>query len=197
MLAYKRRRKSESVDEKFCSVKGCFNKYYAKGYCEKHYANNRRHGYPIKQFYTRPIDFEVNDNGCFNCTSHNKNEDGYPIVGFRKKQWLMNRFVYTEMFGEIPENMVIRHTCDNPACINPEHLIIGTVQDNNQDMIERDRHVKGSRCWSAKLDENEVVKIKMMIRDGHRNKNIASKFGVDHRIISNIRHGRRWKHVKI
>lgn len=185
------------IVQKNCLVKGCFNNYYAKGYCEKHYANFRRHGFPIKQFYARKIEFKVNDDGCFVCTSHKLNKDGYPTYTVHKKKWLMNRFIYTEMFGEIPKGLIIRHKCDNPSCINPEHLETGTIADNNRDSVERGRNAKGSKHPNSILNEDLVKEIKLLILDGKSNKELSERYKIDHRIISNIRHERRWKHVEV
>lgn len=53
-----------------------------------------------------------------------------------------HRFIYETLVGEIPEGMLVRHTCDNRVCINPDHLIIGTAADNSQDMVSRNRQAR-------------------------------------------------------
>ena len=83
----------------------------------------------------KPITWEVNENNCWICTSHKKDKDGYP-VGYKRK---IHRHVYEQCFGEIPIDMVVMHKCDNPSCINPEHLIIGTYKDNTEDMYSKGR----------------------------------------------------------
>ncbi len=55
------------------------------------------------------------------------------------QQWLHHRFVWTEHNGPIPKGMCVCHHCDEPACINPDHLFLGTHQDNMQDMINKKR----------------------------------------------------------
>jgi hypothetical protein len=181
-----------------CSVNHCSNKYYAKDYCSKHYANFLRHGAPGTPLRGTPIDYVIDENDCFNCVSHPINRDGYPVVGKNKKRWLMNRFIFTEMFGPIPDDMVVRHSCDNARCINPEHLLLGTVQDNNNDMLLRDRYTKGSAMWNAILTENDVFAIKVLIDKGKlTNRKISEIFSVHERIISDIKKNRKWKHVKL
>ena len=87
----------------------------------------------------RPIQYYIDSNGCWICISHKKDQCGYPVVTRNGKLWRGNRYSYTINKGDIPEGLVIRHTCDNPACINPDHLILGTQKDNVKDMLERDR----------------------------------------------------------
>ena len=109
----------------------------------------------------------------------------------------MSRFIYSEMFGEIPEGLVVRHKCDNPLCINPEHLELGTHQDNANDRVKRDRQAKGSRNGNAILNEEQVKEIKLLILNGKKNKELSEKYEVHPNIISDIRHERKWKHVKV
>jgi DNA-binding XRE family transcriptional regulator len=81
----------------------------------------------------------VDENGCHICTSHKNDKLGYIRVERDHKRFYWHRYIYTQAHGEIPKGMVIRHTCDNPSCINIEHLILGTQKDNVHDMIERGR----------------------------------------------------------
>jgi hypothetical protein len=84
------------------------------------------------------------EGGCFECTSHTS------VRKFRKcestrirkngKLLYLHRFIFEEMFGPIPEGLVIRHKCDNSKCINPEHMEVGTQKDNVHDAISRGRH---------------------------------------------------------
>ncbi len=86
----------------------------------------------------KKIDFRE-ENGCFICTFHAVGAQGYPVIRKYRKNTTVARFIYEECFGPIPAELILRHTCDNRQCINPEHLILGTRYDNMQDMISRGR----------------------------------------------------------
>lgn len=90
-------------------------------------------------FNTRLIEYEINSNGCWICTSHKRDRCGYPVIVRNRKHWRGHRYSYTINKGNIPEGLVVRHTCDNPNCINPNHLILGTQKDNVDDIFDRER----------------------------------------------------------
>lgn len=70
-------------------------------------------------------------------------KDGYGHIhewrGGRRRLIKVHRLVYRETVGELPDHLLVRHSCDNPPCCNPEHLLIGTQADNVNDMVERHR----------------------------------------------------------
>lgn len=86
------------------------------------------------------------------------------------------------------------HSCDNPPCCNPNHLRFDTRQSNVQDMIDRDRHKRGSQI-SKRLTESDVVLMRERRALGARHKDLASDFGVTIAAVTAIVHGRNWKHV--
>jgi predicted XRE-type DNA-binding protein len=150
-----------------------------------------------------PIKYIIIDNNCWQCTSHNKKEDGYIFIGRNKKQQYIHRYIYSIYYGEIQKGLVIRHKCDNRACINPEHLESGTQQDNLNDMKIRGRSNKGKKIKKhseesktkksikkMKLNETQLLEIKKLLIDGNLfQKEIADKFGVSVTNISNIKTG--------
>jgi hypothetical protein len=100
-------------------------------------------------------------------------------------------------FGEIPPRMFVCHRCDNPACINLEHLFLGTNQENMKDMKEKGRQAKGSKQGNSKLNEKQVLEIKRDLAETNlTNREIGKKYGVSKDAISNIKTGKRWSHVK-
>jgi len=124
---------------------------------------------------------------------------GYGQMGVNGKIEYAHRISYIIHNGEIPSGMVVRHTCDNPACANPHHLIIGTMKDNCDDMFRRgrNRHValKGEDNRAAILTESKVKRIMKMYGKGIMIVSIASKYGVTASAVSNVIRGISWNHV--
>lgn len=139
----------------------------------------------------RPIKYEVDKNGCWNCISHHKNKDGYPIIKINNNNTSVHRYIYEKNFGKTPKDLLIRHKCDNPACINPEHLEIGTQQDNMNDMVERHRQNKnkGEAHGKSKLNKNQIIEIR---KDNRTQRTIAKEYGVSHQHISLIKNIKAW-----
>lgn len=134
-----------------CSVPDCNLHAAAKGMCWKHYGNNRRHGNPISRVdwtldqTLEAIGWNITETGCWEWQG-NLAPNGYGLLtltrqGIRNKG--AHRIMYERHVGPIPEDQVIRHKCDNPPCVNPDHLETGTREDNMRDMVSRGRHRYG------------------------------------------------------
>lgn len=82
----------------------------------------------------KTILYTIDSNGCWICTSHKLNSSGYPRIQINKKQTTVHKYIY-EKYKGLTNNLVVRHTCDNKLCINPEHLILGTHLDNVKDRV--------------------------------------------------------------
>lgn len=133
------------------------------------------------------LDFYIDDNGCFICNSHVPNTQGYVQLEFRGSRVRAHRLVYQECFGEIPEGLMIRHKCDNPTCINPEHLETGTNQDNMNDMKERGR-------TASRLTEEQVLDIRFNLKLSVQE--LSNKYGITVSSVRKIIFGETWKHVR-
>lgn len=127
----------------------------------------------------------------------NKAGYGHSSNGKRGPNVLHHRVVYCE-HNKITlaaiKGVMVRHKCDNPPCINPAHLLLGSAQDNVDDMVSRNRIPRGDKRPNAKLDEEKVRQIKLRSRES--NADLAAEFGVDPTLISRIQSGKRWSHVK-
>lgn len=106
-------------------------------------------------------------------------------------------------FGEIQEGLYVLHKCDNRACVNPNHLFLGTPLENVLDMISKDRHAQGEVLSKpgesnpgAKLTEDDVREIRMFSSQGHTKVSIAAQFGVCDSLVCGIVYRSRWSHVK-
>lgn len=142
------------------------------------------------RFKRKPINFIIDDNGCFICTSHARN-NGYPLSWFDGKKVRLNRFIYEQMHGPISKGLVIRHKCDVRECINPEHLETGTQKENIWDAISR------NRLNNSKLTVEQVIEIKTGLREGATKKGLARKYGVSDMAIRKIAKNEMWAHIKI
>jgi HNH endonuclease len=95
--------------------------------------------------------------------------------------------------GSIPDDKCVLHRCDNPACVNPHHLFIGTNQDNINDMVKKGRNAFGVKRKNSKINDEIALKIK-----NSDNKNamyLSSIFGISRQSVTDILHGRTWSHV--
>lgn len=104
-----------------------------------------------------------------------------------------------ELFhGPIPSELFVCHTCDVPGCVNPEHLFLGTSDDNNKDRAAKNRTVTrhGEANNKAKLTEEDVRQIRQMYIEGASGVDIAKCFPVNHCAIYDILNDKTWRHVK-
>jgi hypothetical protein len=142
---------------------------------------------------TKEITYTVNENGCHLCTSHAKSK-GYPRTYRNKKHITIAHLIYERKSkSKIPTNYLVCHTCDNPACINPEHLFLGTPLENMRDMIEKGRdRQKGEHNGQAKLTEKDIIAIRT---DNRFQKEIAKQYGTTQSNISSIKLKKSWNHI--
>jgi hypothetical protein len=173
-------------------------------YLRQHYLNNKSM-YPWKTKSAlrekqprvrKPITYEINKNGCWECTSHAKDKWGYPVVYFNKKTVTIARYIYitSNNIQSLPSNTVIRHKCDNPLCINLDHLEIGSPTDNVKDRVKRNRSATGERNGRAKLTSLQVKDIRDNLGVVSIN-SLARKYNVNSKVIYKIRDRVTWKNI--
>ena len=169
----------------------------ARGLCQRHYVRLLNHGDPSVLKVPRGdalarmryYGWTVTPEGCWEWNGRRNNE-GYGQLEYRRKATRAHRVAYMAWVGPIPEGMLIRHTCDNPPCINPDHLTPGTNHDNTMDKVARKRLGR-----VAILDEDDVRAIRAGLARGVSAASLARAYGVHQTTISNIRTGKRWSHV--
>lgn len=94
-------------------------------------------------------------------------------------------------YGPVPSGTYVCHRCDNPPCVNPRHLFLGTPADNTRDMIKKQRHSFGER-HASKLTEDDVIKIRRLLAEGMTQQAVADRFSVSRSMIGHVGKFNRW-----
>ena len=131
--------------------------------------------------------------GCWLWTAC-KNGRGYGTFGLNGRMQKAHRVSYELFNGEIPEGLIVRHTCNNPICVNPAHLIVGTYQDNSNDTKRAGRQSKGEAHGQSKLTDLAVREIReLYAAGGLTQRKIGEMYGVAGSVINRIINYKLWK----
>ena len=105
-----------------------------------------------------------------------------------------SRVSYGAFIGPVGDKLVC-HSCDNPACVNPDHLFLGSHGDNMADMAQKGRATKGSKLASSVLTEEQIGVIRSQYATGrYTHRSLAIEYGISHTVIGRIIRGEAWKH---
>lgn len=116
----------------------------------------------------------------------------YGICTVDYKNYRAHRYVYAVYNGDIPSGMLVCHKCDNPSCVNPEHLFLGTAKQNSEDMISKNRFPHSENHPNAKLTNEQV---KLIRQDNRTDGIIAKEYGISRERISAIQRGAAYAKV--
>ncbi len=151
----------------------------------------------FRRFFERveqPSDAEA----CWRWTGYT-DQDGYGMLWVkigdsRPRNHRASRLSYLIHTGDIPDGLLACHTCDNPICVNPRHLFLGTPKENSRDRDRKGRSasLRGELAPMAKLTAAQVAEIRALLNEGVSSTEIARRFGVKQPTISNIKTGKRW-----
>ena len=141
------------------------------------------------------------DTGCWLWKGY-LSKDGYGrfrFYGRNGKKVQAHRASWILNFGPIPEGMFVCHKCDNRKCVNPEHLFLGTPQDNMNDMVAKGRSgdTRGEKSGLTHLTDADVLSIRARYPQGTKLIDLAREYGVAKSTVSYIVNGHTWKHVPI
>jgi hypothetical protein len=107
-----------------------------------------------------------------------------------------HRYSYFLYYGDFDPYLLVCHRCDNPPCVRPDHLFLGTHSDNMQDALKKGRRRVGSDHWSSKLDEDSVREIRELYAGKLSSQSeLARRFGVGRTTISRIIRRKMWSHL--
>lgn len=128
------------------------------------------------------------------CASKRSGEYGqFSIAG---KTYKANRIAYEFFYGSFDKSLFVLHECDNPGCVNPAHLFLGSHTDNMKDMVTKKRSACGENHGRAVLSEKDVIDIVDLYNSGqHTHDSIAALYGVDSPAIYKILNGRTWAEI--
>ena len=164
---------------------------------------NRGHRENVMK-YNRPIaerlaeNIKIDENDCHIWTGKTKVCKGYGRISIRKRAFLTHRLAWELKNGPIPENMCVLHKCDIPACNNPDHLFLGTLQDNTADMFAKKRgnRAKGEDHPRTKLTPTIVLAIRAAASGVWGEvRSLAKQYEVSEGCIGGILKRRTWKHL--
>jgi hypothetical protein len=137
--------------------------------------------------------------GCWEWTAGKTR--GYGRIGVNGRMGYAHRVSWEIHYEEIPEGMFVCHRCDNPSCVNPDHLFLGTNNDNRQDSMRKGRILKGEKHKSSKITREDVARLrKEYAKLNHGDKvnykiNQAKLLGVSLWTIEDVLYGHTWKHL--
>ena len=128
--------------------------------------------------------------GCYTCAT------GYGRIKIDGKHTLSHRASYEMYIGPIPKNLHCLHSCDTPECVNPDHLFLGTHQDNmaDRDAKGRGNAPNGEKCGASKLTESQALEI---FHAKGTNQEIADHYGITSANVGYIKRKVTWKHIHL
>lgn len=184
-----------------CSFPDCGRLVHCRGWCSSHHGQwlAGRALTPVQPKLTlaeRFWKYVAKSDGCWEWIGHRQGA-GYGRIGLGDKVKLGAHRVSWELHnGPIPDGLWVLHRCDNPPCVRPDHLFLGTNADNVADMIAKGRVRHAGECnGRARLTADKVREIRVRLARGERKVDIAPDYGVRPSAISSVATGRTWGHV--
>lgn len=142
-----------------------------------------------KRFYDRA--FPEPNSGCWLWTGklRKNGTNTYGIGRYNGQDKLAHRVSYEIHYGPIPKGLVVRHKCNNSYCVNPEHLELGTHEENMKDMVASGRSARGSKNANAKLSEKDVT---FIFQSELELEELSKMFDMSVKYLKDIKRGKSW-----
>jgi len=162
----------------------------------KHKTYKRHKKRDISERFWEKVNIK-NENDCWEWRASTRHGFGYGQFSFNGYPEFAHRVSWIIKYGDIPNNTVICHACDNPLCVNPLHLFLGNQLTNIKDMMSKSRDAfVGERNPNAKLNE-KMVREAIRLRDnGNSFTSISRVFNVSRQTITDAIKRKTWKHIK-
>lgn len=194
---------------KVCNVSGCGRREWWSGLCASHRGRWEKYGDPlagppIRKNIPRSIktvegafryymgDSVPETDSCWEWLGGCNTQTGYGVITRNRRKLGAHRVSFEMFNGPLGEGQVVRHSCDNPPCVNPRHLLPGSHQDNTDDRIARGGQFQGR--FPVKLDADKVREIRRMSSTVPAQE-LAAIYGVKIAQIRDVIAGRAWRHV--
>lgn len=161
---------------------GCYRKYI-----------NKNKGHTKEDILNLVNEIQPSENGC-KIWTHTLNDKGYGKISFKNKTCEVHRVLYRCVHGEIKRGLVVRHLCNNRACVNIDHLALGTQKDNAQDAVKAGMYNIGEKHHAAKLTEEQIIYIRK--NEMHIGTSaLGRKYGVSYQTIEQVKKRHTWTHI--
>lgn len=158
--------------------------------------SNKKVGRPTKPIKERFLSKIEKTKSCWNWIG-SIDKYGYGYIKLKTgKHRKAHRLSYEIFIGKIPENLFVCHTCDNPKCVNPKHLFVGSARDNMKDAINKKRALIGEKNPRAKLTTEQVKEIRFRSKS-EKTIELAREFNVSTGAIQDIKHNRNWRNIDV
>lgn len=185
------------MSKRTCVVCGCqFDAYGTRRSTTAKFCTRKcRYSFTRKQCFDRRVDKTSSSKGCWLWIG-GSNQHGRGMIFNGKANESCPRFAWKRVFGEIPNGLNALHKCDNPACVNPDHLFLGDHKANSRDMVEKGRHTFGDRAKQSNLKWDDVRAIRARYKKGVAGSGVyvlAREYGVAPTTIACIVRNKSWK----
>lgn len=188
-----------------CAFETCEKLSEKRGWCNNHYQKWRRCGdpagvnrspnLPMLDAFRHYMPDDPPESGCWEWSGRAFHEFGYGLIQHAGKLWRTHCMSY-ELFNGPTAGKQVRHTCDNPPCVQPKHLVLGTQLDNMRDKVARGRQPNGNQIHTSKLSRQEIIEIRRRYAVGDITQHeLANTYNISQHAIGAITRHMSWKHV--